>query len=146
MYFSVDISREVGAEPGTRMMATVEQLTLSFQTTLQKPAGDDTIHLYLRPITCPAWKCPTVDYCADWHVSDMKLTSSNVVCLPGPRIQWSIFMWHAETTAICLALMSLQPFRTLWTTLPTNLCWAVTQVCRPTAFQSQVLYETILFW
>lgn len=53
MHFSVDISREVGAEPGAGMMATVEQLTLSFQTTLQKPAGDDTIHLYLQSITCP---------------------------------------------------------------------------------------------
>lgn len=49
----------------------------------------------------------------------------------GQRIQWSIFRWHEIAMAMCLVLMSFQPFKTLSTTLLTNLCWAATQVCRP---------------
>uniref|UniRef100_A0A3Q4I2L7 SH2 domain-containing protein n=1 Tax=Neolamprologus brichardi TaxID=32507 RepID=A0A3Q4I2L7_NEOBR len=37
----------------------------------------------------------------------------------------------SDSVAMCLVLMSFQPFKTLSTTSLTNLCWAATQVCRP---------------
>ncbi|CAF96409.1 unnamed protein product, partial [Tetraodon nigroviridis] len=43
------------------------------------------------------------------------------------RILSSIFMWHERTTAMFLGLTSLQPYRTLSTTLLTSLCWGAMQ-------------------